>query len=324
MQKHGVEDRLIDDFQVVKEFIDNDYAPPKVSKKRENGYKAVDDISSLIKGWEKREETVGFDTETQGLDWLDPNFLVLTYQVSPAKGEAYEVTLYEEVPNDRPSNFAITWPRKHGKKIEDTAVYIRRTKGFEKKLQSLADLLASDKIKKYMSHGNFDLHAVEALFRREHMGPPVVRQYRMDIQAVANLVDENMFKMSSLSELQMAFTDVREDYKQEFDKTYNKQDMIAVPADKRLPYSCGDADVTRRAGIQIKSDLSNGGKKIARYLARFTMPALDFLKDLETNGALIDKDKLPKVTKEVHHEMIEAEDQGTGLSFQKRSSNISV
>jgi len=195
----GLRKRLVDDFRMLKEFIDNDYAPPKVSKRRERNYKEVEDISLLIKEWEEREETVGFDTEAQGLDWLNPNFLMISAQFSPERGEAYEITLHEEVSQEEPHAFEITWPRRSGKgkKLEPTAVFIRKAPSFDKKLQSIADFLSSEKIKKYMMHGNHDLHTVEAAFKREELKPPIVRNYRMDVQAAANLYDENLFKMSS-------------------------------------------------------------------------------------------------------------------------------
>lgn len=312
----GLRQRLVDDFRLVREFIDADYQTPKKDEERVKQYKELDSFNGLIEKWEKKEETVGLDTECQGKDWLDPNFLLISYSLSPDGGKAFDVTLHEEVKDpSKPFDFLISWPRKNGsKKIEPTEVHVKKSKNFKEKLQALARILSSLKIKKYLMSGNSDFHYIEQGFKRERMTVPEIKNYKMDIQAAANLIDENLFKMSSLEELQSSFTDVREDYKTEFNKKYNISDMLSVPKEARKEYACSDADVTRRVGFSIKEQLSKQENyRLARYLARFTMPALGFLKMLETNGALIDRDKLPKVTADVYRSMIAAEDRALSL-----------
>jgi DNA polymerase-1 len=309
----GLRKRLVDDYKMVREFIDNDFKPPELDIGRVAGYKEVDSIDSLLSKWSAKKETVSFDSEGQGKDWMDPNFVMISYSLSPQEGKAVDVVLYEES-NNGDHDFTITWPRKNGKKVEPTTIYIKRAKHFHSKMQALAKFLDDENIKKYMMYGNFDAHAVETAFAREKLTVPKINNYCMDIQAAANIIDENMFVMSSLDELQMAFTDVREDYKSEFQKKYNIADMLSVPKSVRSVYSCGDADVTRRVGFSIKGELVKPeNRSVARYLVKFTMPALGFLRILETNGALIDRKKLPKVTIDVYRSMIEEEDKA--ISF---------
>ncbi len=307
--------RLVDGFKMIREFVDNRYTPPQVDESRLEGYKETDDLEKLVVKWEKENATVGFDTESQGLDWLDPNFVMISCSFSPNRGEAYDVTFHNEATVGK-HDFSIMWPRKNGfKKLEPTKVFVKKAKNFDQKMQSLAKFWSSEKIKKYMMNGNHDIHTIEAAFKRAKYGlMPELKSYCMDIQAAANLIDENLYKMSSLEELQASFTDMKEDYKSQFQKEFDPADMLAVPKSERAIYACSDSDSTRRSGITIKEELTkNGNKKIARYLVKFTMPALSFLKTLETNGALINKEKLPIVTKEIYKEMIEAENQALEL-----------
>lgn len=310
----GLKKRLVDDFKMVSIFIQNKYRPPKLDEGRLKAYHELEDPSKLVKLWSKQKVAVGFDTESQGIDWLSPNFVFISYSLSPEKGKAYDVTLHEEVLKGK-HDFIIQWPRRNGsKKQELVDVYVKRAENFGEKMQSLADFLFDPNIKKYMMHGNHDLHTIECGFKRAGLPIPKVNSYAMDIQAAANLVDENLYKMSSLDELQTSFTDVPEDYKADFQKKFDVTDMLAVPRNDKVIYANSDADVTRRAALSIKENLTqNGNERLGRYLVNFTMPALEFLRTLEINGALIDKKKLPNVTDDVYKSMIASEDRAVEL-----------
>jgi DNA polymerase-1 len=267
-------------------------------------------IHGEIKDLAGESVTIGLDTEGQGLDWVDPNYLMLCYSVSLRNGVGFTARLYEEC-DESVADHVIHWERVDppgGKKKELVHVGVRKCENFVKKLRDLQVILSSPHIKKYLMNGNFDLHVIETTFRRELNQGITVRNYAMDIQAAANLVDENLFVQSSLTDLQRGLTDLTVDYDREFTLKHSKADMLAVPTEDLVEYAGADSDVTLRAGMEIKRRLlSNTDRKQARYLAKFTMPVLSgILYQIEKNGAYIDMENLPIVRGKVVEEMNEA------------------
>lgn len=298
----------VGDLKLVADFIENDFQPLK--NKEKLYYKEVQAIGGLLDLSEKQEFSIGIDTECQGLDWMDPNFLCLSYSISWEKGKGANVVLYEEGTKSE-SDFNITWPREveGSKKKEPTTVYVKKAKNFERKLDGLKAILASNKFKKFMMNGNFDVHTFRTLFRKEKGKPPVINRYVMDIQSAAHLIDENIYQLADLSLIQRNFTDFKGDYKGEFDSRFDKSDMLAVMRDHRSDfnfYAIADADVTLRAGLTIKKWMIKN-PKVMNYLVKFLMPTLATIVKMEERGALIDAEQLPIVEKEVEALMNEAE-----------------
>ena len=303
LRNRGLELQLLLDFEKVQDFVENGYRLPKAEAVK---YAEIPTISHFLDRMDEKDSKVamvGFDTETQGLDWLDPNFLMLSYQLSTKAGTAAVVRFYEEV-DVKDADFVIFWPRQlpWSKKKEPVEVGIRRLPNFEKKIDELERFLAHPKVKKYMTNGNFDLHALEAFFLRERGYRPKVVGYVMDLQAAAQLLDENVFQQASLSDLQFSFTDMKVDYNAEFARKYDKADMLSVPVESFVQYGGADADCTYRVAQKIRENLLSVKKnrRLARYLAKFVMPTLTkSLFVMERNGAWIDKEELPKTTKKV-------------------------
>jgi len=279
-------------------FIRNKFKPLK--EDRETDYQEVQSLDFL------REMVLPFDasidTETQGKDWMDENFLMLSYSISLMKGQAYDVILYEEGDEDD-YDFTITWPRKEeGKKRKaPTTVYVKRADNFERKVLDLLSFVENPKIRKYLFAGNYDLHSIHALCRRNEIEPPKIQGYAMDVQAAAHVIDENNFQLASLVAVQRAFTDVRGNYNLVFEQKHDKADMLAVPTHDRTPYACADADITLQAGLAIREELRKKENfRLLRYTARFVQPTLHrSLFWLEENGAAIDLEELPEVQKAV-------------------------
>jgi uracil-DNA glycosylase family 4 len=285
---------VVGDLQKVADFKNNGFEFPKEEGSTDYHLDAVDVHELIAPG-----SMTGFDTEDQGLDWMSPNFVLISFSVSDEKGRAYNVNLYEEVPV-ADAEFTITWPRKQGRQEILTKVGVKRCAAFDRKVAGLKAYLADSSIKKYMMNGNFDLHALGAFFRR--IGESwTIKGYVMDIQAAAHVLDENMYKMASLEDLQEFFTDVKENYNREFGDTFNKADMLAIPAADRSLYACKDADVTRRVAMALREQLGRPeNRRLAVYYARVVHRSLiETLFTLEERGAWIDQEVLPVTTKQV-------------------------
>lgn len=303
LRNMGLRAILKGDLLRVQEFVKNNYEPLAQEKTDSEGYGEVDSLDFLLpkKG---QKIVIGLDTETQGIDWTSPNFVLISASLSDGMGKAYQCILHKECEKGS-HDFSITWPRRveGKKKTENVEVFIRRAHNFIIKVNGLRKILESDNVKKFMANGNFDRHAFDHLWKALGKKPPKLKGYIMDIQAGAHVLDENIYKMASLQDLQFAMTDTRVDYKQDFEKNFDKSDMLAVLRDHPEEfnyYSMSDADVTRQVGLHIATQLNRPeNAKLLRYFTKMVMPGLNVLKVLETNGALIDAEQLPKVTKTV-------------------------
>ena len=161
------------------------------------------------------------------------------------------------------------------KSLHPVAVYVKKAAQFEQKMAELEEFLTRADIKKYMQNGNFDIHAFRRLFAQFGDGPIKVKGFVLDVQVGANLMDENLYKMVSLSTLQMMMTEVKADYDAEFSKKYGKSDMLSVPPEEGTKYACADADITRQVGrVQKGFFVRPENKRLANYLIKFSMPTL--------------------------------------------------
>lgn len=292
--------RFLGDMKVVKEIIDNDFKEVKIidSLKYESDNVPMHTLSKLVSG-----NTIGIDTETQGLDWCSEDFLVISFSISHAKGCAHQINLYKEVSLEK-ADFVIKWRRKpEGKKWAVVDVGVKREEGFDKKILFLKSILTSEKVKKYMM-SPYDMYAFHALFKRENIKLGEIKNFAMDIQAAANIYDENLYKMTSLSILQKDFTEIKKDYNAEFEDTFDKADMLKaknVSRETFNEYACYDADVTRRAGVALKNIfLRKPNSRQANYFVKFTMPTIrKTLFEISKNGIKFDTDNFPETRTEI-------------------------
>jgi len=306
---------VIEDLKMVASVLKNGGNP--MESKAEKKYIETQSILALLDKAEDVEFTIGIDSETQGIDWMDPNFLLISYSISFKPLTGINVTLFEECgPNE--AEFSITWPRPdpESKKREKvpTDVFLRRAQNFEQKLDELEALLTSKRIKKYLTT-DMEFHAFRWLFRRFRDKVVKIERVVMDIQAAANLIDENIYQLADLGTMQKMFTDDKVDYKREFESRYDKADMLNVaymhPTAFRQ-YACQDADTTRQVGLSMKEYFA-GHPKLLNYLVRFTMPTLDTLSMMEETGACINLEELPKVKNDVFRLLAEEEQKATRL-----------
>ena len=285
------------DFRKLVEFVENGYAPP--IDDIEKGYRETQSIKELLDLADKQRIICGFDTEDQGLDWTSSNFIPISYSISWEDFTARHIQLYEET--DSPEcDLTVEWPRYRAKrKKELVEVYVNRAKNFKKKLKELERFISHPNIYKVMQHGKFDQHSIDRLFEMNGMERPKWVSYIADTQAMAHVLDENLYVMANISKLQYGFTNIREDYNSKFEKEYDKADMLAIPREPLVYYSCADADVTRQIFTGMWKEL----KKypiLVKYYKKFVHPTLNkIIYQLEHNGVAIDMEELPNATARV-------------------------
>jgi len=297
-----LERHILQDLKDAKKFIDLGYQIPENSINVD--YKTVESIQDIL----HEKPTCGFDTEGQGLNWSDPNYVCISFAISPREGVARNVVLYTETDKKEEADLIIKQERIEGKKKKIVDVYVKKASNFDKKLDELLQFLEDKEIKKVMQNGKFDIHVMRTTFMRERGIKPVVRGWTIDIQQAAQLLNENTFNMADLVTLQYAFTDRQDAYDLEFSKKYPKHDMLSIPIKEMEFYSCSDADITRQVAVSIAKELSKN-PRILNYLVKFCMPTLQSLMLLEENGVPIDVNELPKISNEVYNLMMNAQKQ---------------
>jgi uracil-DNA glycosylase family 4 len=328
MRNMAMEAQLIEDIRMLSELIENDFQPPVIEtnssyreitslaemhrpkKKPKPGVRMVrtDSERPMGEDWADFLEgkLIGLDTEGQGLDWANPEYVMISYSLTYETGTGYSITFYEECdPNS--DECVIQWQQdrwaineKGKRKKEEVTIGARQTPDFAQKVRELAQLLLNEDIKKSFLNGAFDYHVFRTLFRRISKVSIPIRGWEAELQVLAHLIEENIYKMASLEQVQKSFTTMKGNYNSEFGAKYEKGDMIAVPLDERTQYACADTDVTFQAYHNMMRFLKERNETEAlHYFKTFAMPTLHTLFEMEEIGAYVDKDQLPIATKEV-------------------------
>lgn len=307
LRKNFLKPRFINDLQMVKDFVDNNYEPPIISDNAvyydvDDELAALESLEASVQNWLINGETIGIDTETQGTDTFNPNFVFNSYSLSNQKGLAWQVRLWEESDCDNYDRI-IQWPRsqeKARKKIPSD-VYIKKSLNYNLKLTLLKNILQAKNIKKYVMT-DFDLHVFESV------GITDINSV-VDIQPLANILDENLYTNASLADLQIGFTDMRVNYKNDFNKTHDKSDMLRADKEDRdgvTLYACRDADVTRQIGLAMRANILKDSK-LLKYATKFTVPVSAILHKMGRTGVCLDRERLPETRKEIRKMMEVAE-----------------
>jgi len=290
---------------VVRAAVENNFQP--VTEITGASYQEIQSLKSETTIFTDTNVLIGLDTETQGINWNDPNFVPISFSVSPVTGVGYDIVLFEE--NEQRNTHqileslrgkvnradylwrTIRWMRNG----EPTDVHVRPASGFMRKVTELWELVESDRIKKVLMNANYDYHVFDTLFMGVFGKIPRYRGFVADVQANANLIDENQFVKPNLVSLQLSFTDITSAYDHAFSQDYDKADMLAVPRKPRAYYAAADSDTTRRVFLS-QWNVLNRYPKLKNYALKFTVPTLNSLRVMERNGAQVDTDRLPRMT----------------------------
>jgi len=248
-------------------------------------YSTVMSIRHLL---DRKNFVCAVDTETQGTDWTSPDSPVLCVSFSPKKGVGYVMWLVREVPPDE-GDFTITVQRKSsGSRRKNMRIGISYLPEYDRRLAELREFLARSDIKKVMFHGTYDL-----LRFRQLLGDFEINGYVMDCQAAAHVIDENVYRMSSLDQVIQDFTDLPAGNKDLLSQHIDKDDMIGSDPVQVSKYAAGDSDGTRRAYISMRTKLLED-QRLGNYFARFLQPILtDVIYPMTANGIYIDQEYIP-------------------------------
>ena len=265
-------------------------------------WKEVDSIRPILDGdcySEGNYYLVGIDTETQGVNWEDPNSITLSYQVSKNLNEGWTVVLHSECNLDE-ADFTITTQRggsKQNPKYE--TIGIKREPNYEQKIEELRELLSRQDIKKYYMNQKYELH------RFMNLGVTEWANNVMDVKAAAHTLDSELYLDVDLETLISRFTSSNQNPKGLINDA-EKQDMIGLLGKDRerfIKYASLDPAYTLQVALEIKKELMKD-KKSLNYYVNFVHPVeTDFLFELERNGVMVDTEKLPEVKKEISDEM---------------------
>ena len=281
------------DFRALKSFVDNQFTVPS----EKTNYIEVESIQFIL---DKKDITVGIDTETQGLKWYEKDFVFISYSISDEERTGYNIVLWEEVvpiDDEIPKHDkCITWNRDN----EDVPVFLKKSDNYDTKVKELHKLLTRKDIKKYTKNGiGYDCHVLESA------GFPPMVNHVMDTQIASHALDSELYLNNSLGSLVQAFTTMPA-WKEEFSSTYKKEDILFALRENRkafTDYAIKDADGTRRAGIAIKKELIKD-PRTANYYIKLVHPVTEtVLYNIAKNGILIDREGIKKAELEVLEEL---------------------
>ncbi len=271
-----------------KRFLDGDISPDALEASDSSNFTQAESIQHIL---EKKDIIVAVDTETQGLDWMNPNSVVLSYSVSDDPNRGYHIPLVREAREDETPDFVIEWPRKikAGKKAELVRIGVKKLDRYDQKVEELRELLRRSDIKKVMMNGNYDIR------RFNQLGITEIRSYCLDIQLAFHLLDPDLHKQASLGMIQRILMPDRVDHKESFSEYFDKSDLLAVTLThpKQLAdYAARDAAVTLGCA-RILSQRMADYPFLIRYYKNLAHPVTtEILGAIEKNGIMFDIDGL--------------------------------
>lgn len=293
-------DLLIADLSRLKIFIKDGCVSPQTKDEdlKVEMRESISDILSTASG-------VSYDTETQGLDYINPTNVMISYSIATSPTQSYQIMLHELATENDPEAFAIPWEVGKGKKKEWKTLWVKKSSNFNQKLDELRQLFTNTSIKKVMMNGNYDIHHTNALFRNAGQPLPELNNYAVDIQLLAHLVNENLYARSSLELLRKSFTTISSQYDAEFNDGFDKSNMLSVPKEDLAKYAGADACVTYAAAKGLVRALKEDPEaaKIEFYFKNMVMPVTSkVLYTLEQNGITVNMLELPNVKNELQKE----------------------
>ncbi|CAO3460744.1 DNA polymerase I (EC 2.7.7.7) [Azospirillum argentinense] len=242
-------------------------------------YEWRDDLSDLLANPPK---VLAVDTETTGLRWQDASTRVITVQLTPRPGFSFVVPVdmayrREQMPK---STVGVTGDEEwDSEEARDRVV------------EQLRALLENPAIKKVGQNFKFDHHQIRASLGIE------VRGWLHDALLLTFFVDENM-KTKNLDDITKRWVPALAGYADEFNRTIDKGNMLAVEPDKMLLYAGGDTDATFRA-VQALVPLAKSDDAQYHCYRRVAFPALLAFTGVEKTGMLIDTDALDRLGRDI-------------------------
>jgi len=278
---------LDSDLEVISRFIRSGFNPKVVTGtvNKEDPDRYVSELKREAKDGVIR---VALDTETTGLDPYSSQIIGFSFSAHPGRGAFVWLSEPKQVTSND-NMFDLRWDYTTQR---DTASGIKM----------LEWLLTNENVELIMQHGVFDLRHIAELFHRVGKSTrDIARNYRIELQVAAHLLDEETFTLASLDVLNDAFGTHASVWK-DFDGQ-----VFELAPDNLENYAVEDAVRTFDIGQNIMRILRRF-PKIHYYFDNMAMPAVrDALFRLESNGILIDLDQLPEVRFSVANKLEAAE-----------------
>lgn len=309
------------DLANIKRFIDQGY---KIQS--DIIYKEVQTIRPILDGDCFKEGDyylTGIDTEASGVQWYSPNYVTISYQVSRNLTEGWTVILYEEVEKDC-GDFNIFIGRGGTKKDPiQVEIGVKKTDGFDRKIEELRELLSRKDFKKYFFNQKFEQHAFM------NLGITEFNNCCIDARVLAHTLDCNAYKNCSLDDLISEYTTYHS-HKGDVNDA-EKSDMFGLLKNNRekfVKYSSLDPVMTLLVTQELKKEIFKDEKSL-NYFVKFTQPIEnELLFNLERNGILVDKDAIPalktKIKAEMEEKLFEFKDKCPPTVYERHKDNFKL
>lgn len=237
----------------------------------------------IIKRADDKRILVSLDTETTGLDALNPEVQMIGYSISADMDKGAMVFLIDPIRETLESNM-----------FESRWVYKDYRPDAAERLLLLRDLLEHPNVLLAMQHGSFDRHHIEATFKKFNLPLPSINSYYIDLQVAAHILDEEKYRLASLDTLNKAFGVSTSSWKADM-----AGKCFEASKEQLEEYAIEDAVRTRQIAVmqlrQIRAE-----PKLFRYFSKFAMPAMtEGLYTLESNGVALDVDRMVAVRFEI-------------------------
>jgi DNA polymerase-1 len=131
----------------------------------------------------------------------------------------------------------------------------------------------------------------------------------MDAKVGAHIVDSELYRDCTLEDLISQFAPTSENHKGAV-STAEKEDMLALlktDREKFIKYASLDPVFTLKVSLELRKKLLED-KQSLNYFVNFAQPIeTEFLFEMERNGVLVDKDKIPELKAKLKKEIADKE-----------------
>lgn len=257
LKQPEVKDIFYSDFNMLKKLKSANYSNSVAMESTiELKYEWRDDISDIL---QNRPKIISFDTETTGLQWYKPTVVPITLQMSHKPGTAIVSCvnpLYKPISEEKLKVLISQWK----------------------------ELLEDPKVLKVGHNIQYDNHIARKLGIN-------IKGWAFDTLLMAHALDENMLQ-KDLEECCRRWLPEMAGYKDFYNNTLDKSNMMGVSYEDMLMYGGGDADASLRLAKVMFELLKQDSRQFNVY-RKVTLPAtLSFGNVIEKYGISIDENAL--------------------------------
>jgi DNA polymerase I-like protein with 3'-5' exonuclease and polymerase domains len=225
--------------------------------------------------------------------------------VSKDLNEGWTVILHEECEKDQGDFNIIVQRGGTQKKPEYVETWVKKAENYDQKVAELKELLERNDIKKYFFNQKFEQH------RFMNLGIIEWNNCCMDARTCAHVLDSELYRDCSLEDLISQFTASSQSHKGAVSDA-EKADMLLLlrtDREKFVKYASLDPVYTLQVCIELRKELLKDQKSL-NYFIKFAQPIEnEFLFEMERNGVLVDRQKIPEIKEKLNKEIRDKEKQ---------------